>query len=237
VREISQSRDYWKLCTHLSVMQATLIICGSDPEQLQWEVENQPQIRPPGYTAAITALKHGIECGELKSARLVYDDDGRGNETDSINVHGTQLALDEIDRFLRGRGRICEFFEGSQACDPTSGANSAKLPFKLAAALKAWSAVTSDSARLRGKSPKQALKAWLIENAADLGLTNRRGEPNGTGIDEICKVANWKPRGGATPTPASSPVTAAPPLIRLPSVGPPQARESFAADLDDEIPF
>ena len=114
------------------------------------------------------------------------------------------------------------------------------MPPKLAAAIKAWSAVSGYPARLRGKSPKQAIADWLVENAGTLGLHNRDGSINRTGIEEICKVANWKPGGGATPTPALAtlaPVAAARPLIRLPPPPAESVRRDFSADLDDEIPF
>jgi len=72
---------------------------------------------------------------------------------------------------------------------------------KLAAANDAWKAVTSDKTWLRGRSPKKAIELWLKENAARYGLLNKDGTPNATGIEEIAKVANWKPAGGAPTTP------------------------------------
>ena len=55
-------------------------------------------------------------------------------------------------------------------------------------------------------------------------------------------MANWKPEGGATPTPSAAKVESpARPLIRLPDPRPAVResgpRETFSADLDDEIPF
>jgi len=81
------------------------------------------------------------------------------------------------------------------------------------------------------------LLKWLTEHAAELGLLNKEGRPNLTGIEEICKVANWKPEGGATPTPTSEAYPSQRPLIRLPEPAKPTPRRSFSADLDDAIPF
>ncbi|MND07504.1 hypothetical protein D3C83_295210 [compost metagenome] len=53
-----------------------------------------------------------------------------------------------------------------------------------------------------GKSPKQALEKWLREHALEFGLTTEDGSPNGTGIEEAAKVANWQPGGGAPKTPS-----------------------------------
>jgi hypothetical protein len=86
-------------------------------------------------------------------------------------------------------------------------ANTIENPFgryyapKLAAANAAWEAVTSDPNRLRGRSPKKALTLWLTEHAAEYYLLNKDGTPNATGIEEVAKVANWQPGGGAPPTP------------------------------------
>lgn len=75
---------------------------------------------------------------------------------------------------------------------------------KLAAAVAAWEAVTQHRELQSGASPKAAIKNWLTENAARLGLVKRDGKPNNLGIDEVAKVANWKPDGGAPETPSRS---------------------------------
>jgi hypothetical protein len=234
--------EYWKLCAEFTVVQAALIVCGIAPEDMQWQVERTNETEcPAGYVAIRTALKHGLESGRIKPAKLSNCCDDDGNESQYIDIQATTISVDEINRFLKSSGVLCEFFDRSDL-EFTAAPPLSTMPPKLAAAIKAWSAVSAEPARLRGKSPKQALEQWLIENADDLSLRNRDGTINRTGIEEICKVANWKPSGGATPTP----MTAAPPplpvarqLIRLP---PPRAtsgiqRRDISADLDDEIPF
>lgn len=62
---------------------------------------------------------------------------------------------------------------------------------KLAAAVQAWQAVTNDPERLRGKTPKQAITQYLVDHA-------KFGEAV---IEDIARVANWEPRGGAPKTP------------------------------------
>ena len=42
---------------------------------------------------------------------------------------------------------------------------------------------------------------WLREHASEYGLSDEEGKPNETGIDEVSKVANWQPKGGALKTP------------------------------------
>lgn len=193
--------DYWKLCTDFTVVQAALITCGIAPEDLQWNVEPTTEDRcPPGYVAIRTALKNALYSGRLKPSKASYTYADDGEPTTYFDLESTTISVEEIDRFLKSAGVVCEFFERPRLTDVEASEGS-KMPPKLKAAIEAWKAVSSDPVRLRGKSPKQALEQWLIENASELGLVNRAGEPNRTGIEEICKVANWKPGGGATPTP------------------------------------
>jgi hypothetical protein len=127
--------------------------------------------------------------------------------------------------------------------------------YKLAAAVRAWNEVTADPESLNGKTPKKALEVWLRKHANEYGLTNDDGNPNKLGIQEICKVANWKPAGGASPTPGAKPAPLDPvpvakpmgwvrkarpdrrsnsptrrPKPPTPSIGNPEG------DLDDDIP-
>lgn len=223
------------------MVQAALIVCGIPPEDMQWQVEGMTESRcPAGYVAIRTAFHHALESGRIKSAKMSHVCDDEGDVTTSIDVRYTTISSDEIDKFLKSSGIYCEFFDRSPFQQAADASMPSTMPPKLAAAIKAWSAVSGDPARLRGKSPKQAIADWLVENAGTLGLHNRDGSINRTGIEEICKVANWKPGGGATPTPALAtlaPVAAARPLIRLPPPPPESVRRDFSADLDDEIPF
>ena len=230
--------DFWKLCSEYSIVQAALLICGALPDDLQFEVERNDNRRPAGYVAVRTALYNAIRTERLEASVLVYDDDFGGS---TLNPHGTLIWFGHLNRFLKAHGMVSAFFD-RPVPDMGMESENAGYPPKLEAAIKAWTAVTGDPARLRGKSPKQALEAWLIEHAAELGLLNRKGEPNRNGIEEICKVANWKPEGGATPTPSAAKVESpARTLIKLPDPRPTERasapRESFSADLDDEIPF
>jgi hypothetical protein len=231
--------DYWKLCADFTVVQAALIVCGISPEEMQWQVERTTESRcPDGYIAIRTALRHALISGKIQPVKTVFQYTDDGEETNSLDLNSTTVAAAEIDKFLKRAGVICDFFDEIGGSDSLGEPAMQQMPPKLAAALKAWSAVSGDPVRLRGRSPKQALDQWLVENAGQLGLLNRDGQPNRTGIEEICKVANWKPEGGATPTPTGAVerragVAVTPkPMMRLPV-----ARLSFAADLDDEIPF
>jgi len=74
---------------------------------------------------------------------------------------------------------------------------------KLAAAIAAWRAVTDDPKLTRAKSVKSALQDWLTAHAKDLHLTKKDGTVNNQAMEEIAKVANWDPKGGAPKTPGN----------------------------------
>jgi len=230
--------DYWKLCSEYSVVQAALLICGALPDTLQYEVHTNPRKRPEGFVAVETALCNAIRTGRLEPSAEVYDQDEFG--TQSLNLHQTLVHVGDLNRFLIENGTYSAFFDRSAPHTAIgSQPGTRRFPPKLDAAIRAWTAVTGEPERLRGKSPKQALESWLIEHAAELGLLNRNGDPNRSGIEEICKVANWKPEGGATPTPSARVEATAPPLLMLPVPRPPirLAPPEIVDDLDDEIPF
>lgn len=227
--------DYWKLCTEYSVVQAALLTCGHDPDALQYVVEIRDK-KPAGYSAVRSALYNAIMGGNLH-ANTRFKQEDFGN-TETLDIHETTIHVTDLARFLKARGFWAPVFD-RPLVDQMQASGSLAYPPKLAAANKAWAAVTASPDLLRGRSPKQALDKWLSDNAADLGLLNPDGSLNRTGIEEICKVANWKPSGGATPTPSPSEPVRSTPLVRLPdhrnatASRPP--RENF--DLDDEIPF
>lgn len=230
--------DYWKLCTDFTIVQAALLACGVAPEEMQWNVERMTEAQcPPGYIAIRTALRNALYSGRINSSKPSFTLNDDGEPTKYYDLESTTISTEEIDRFLKSSGVICDFFDRPGLEGEHGPGGPSPMPFKLSAALKAWSAVANDPVRLRGRSPKQGLEQWLVENAGDLGLLNRHGQPNRTGIEEICKVANWKPGGGATPTPTSMPSAPPPssvrPLIRLPV----RRLAEFTPDLDDEIPF
>ena len=241
--------EFWKLCDEYSIVQAALLACGSDPEDLQYSVENNDRERPGGYIPIRTALYNAVRARTLQATIV---DSGYNNGAD-IDLHSTTIGVADLDTFLRARGFVCPYFERLTHTHPSNsiGPNS-KFPPKLDAAIKAWNAVTSDPHLLRGKSPKQALEKWLKEHAVELGLLNRDGKPNNSGIEEISKVANWKPGGGAVATPTAQADPGSLTVVDRDSAEavrwkprPPPPRclddfnsdDDFTSDVEDDIPF
>lgn len=110
----------------------------------------------------------------------------------------TTIAVEDVRSWLASRGVRTGFFfpEATDTPDYLNPKHPRYAP-RLAAAVNAWLAVTQAS----GKSVKDAIRKWLREHAAEFGLTNDDGNPNETGIEEVAKVANWQPAGGAPKTP------------------------------------
>lgn len=80
--------------------------------------------------------------------------------------------------------------------------------------MSAWRAVTNDTKRLHGKTPKQAIEIWLKENASTYDLIKEDGTVNSSAIEEISKIANWKPEGGAAKTPTQVPINPSTPNVK-----------------------
>lgn len=165
----------------------------------------------------ISTEEHGIfdmsaDAG-YASTGLALGSGATANDGGNLSIEGsayrplpdwqyTTVATADLKAWLVSRGVVTGFF--FQDVDENQPgyldeSNPHYAP-KLAAAIRAWEAVTSDMALLRGKTPKQALTKWLNENAAAYGLTKDDGVPNLTGVEEVAKVANWKPEGGASKT-------------------------------------
>jgi len=202
--EDEEISDYWRLPEALTIQQAALLVVGIDPSSPtgsnceNWKAEE----RPRGYEAAkqgiAAALKHGHVKGQIEPE---FDTDINGEIYpihESFDRVKSQVERESLVNWLVSRGFRHGFFfpEATDAPDYLDKRDPRYAP-KLAAAVYAWQAVTAPS----GKTPKQALGKWLREHASEFGLSDDEGKPNETGIEEVAKVANWQPGGGAAKTP------------------------------------
>lgn len=236
----------WKLADELTVFQIALLIAGYDPAEFDrdrysaWPDEVKIEISP-----FLNAIKNAARSGKLQFIKEVYE----GLGTVEINWDDSIINIDSLIAWMKSRSFVDGFFiQKSEELDAISNKLAENYAPKLAAAVRAWNEVTSDPEALNGKTPKKALEIWLRKHANEYGLTDKDGNPNRLGIEEICKVANWKPGGGASPTPATS---AAPPeaasspapdgrKVRPRPTTPSNKTPSFGrapAPIDDDIPF
>ncbi len=241
--------DKWRLCDELNIKQAALLIAGEDPSASQYYVEDnwEPHRRPDGYEAGKAALSSAVRSLRLpakvkEATEYVQINDKNSWEEyglSEIDINKTFILVSDIRDWLSSRGCRTGFFfdEGGIISSYLNTYNQQYAP-KLAAAVRAWEAVTSDPELLKGKSPKEALMKWLRENAAQFDLTKDDGTLNEQGIKEVAKVANWNTTGGAPKTPETRVKTE-----NVVSTGKPPKQvnncnfgKSFPDD-DDDIPF
>ncbi|HUZ94477.1 MAG TPA: hypothetical protein VMU57_06140 [Edaphobacter sp.] len=218
-----ESIDYWRLCDHVSVIQAALLIVGESADSANnigdWEYHHYPQ----GYSAALAALQGAILSGRLNAMvrREASNIEGMafpdgqlvqlaGGGTQTLvrlkpDWYATLIAVDDLREWLRQRGFSTGFFFPEE--QPTAAYLNPEDPCfspKLSAAIGAWQAVKADPGLTRNKSVKSALTIWLNKHAAKYGLTKDDGTPNKQAIEDAAKVANWVTTGGAPKTPEES---------------------------------
>ncbi len=228
----------WHLCEELSILQAALLFAGQDPSGEYHDVERRyAQNRPNGYEAAKTAIVNGISKklinGEL-SLDIKYDEYSNPySETHELDLEKSYVSVVSLKKFLKKKGFTHGFFFPDEPEQPNylNSENACYAP-KLAAAVTAWEIVSNDKSKQKGKTPKQALEKWLREHANEYGLTDENGNPISAAIDQIAKVANWKPEGGAAKTPNLKEVSSNVTLLK--NV---QSIQEDISGLDDEIPF
>ncbi len=233
--------DRWKLADELNVFQISLLIAGFDPSEFEeddhgrWPQEVRIEISP-----FLNAIKNAARSEKFVFKEVQYQS---YNEPE-VNWKESLVNIDSFCGWLRSRNFVDGYFLANKESDALLDKSGEFYAQKLAAAVRGWNEVTSSPEALNGKTPKKALEIWLRKHANEYGLTDKDGNPNKLGIEEICKVANWKPSGGASPTPTAAlpPVggTDAGRKVR-PRPTTPSKRKSLPGrlsdQLDDDIPF
>jgi hypothetical protein len=198
--------DYWRLRDELSVNEAAdLMVCmlPGQPEAADeaglWLTSEDAFRYRTNVGAAKAAITSAIRVGSLSTTHQSMDESG------ALDVDKTKVAVGALKVWMRTKGVRNDFF-----CPDVLGMPGYLDPShpnyapKLAAAVRAWQAVTTDASLLdNGKSVKKNLERWLTDHASELGLLKKKdGKPNSEAIeDQIAKVANWDEEGGAPKTP------------------------------------
>jgi hypothetical protein len=176
----------WTLVSYLTIEQVALLILGYDPD-----VQRQGQRpEPDGMRIWIQALQEAARTAKV-SYRISEDfDPGWGG--DPIN-RDAKIEVTSLKKWLKEMNAIDNFFL-PPVRSPRAFADSTSEFYapKLAAAIDAWTAVTSMP--LKG-TPKQALIEWLKTNLGTYEITASEGI-----VEEIAKIANWSPSGGSPRT-------------------------------------
>jgi hypothetical protein len=190
------SLDYWRLCDELNIIQAALLVVGRDPAS--------PEDYPSGYEAAKNAISKALRGSRIKGhlvPEYINALNGNAEPIDrSIDLRESTVYVASLREWLVSRGISSGFFFPGEPSQPGYlNPEHPRYAPKLAAAVTAW--LSFEELPILGRSPKQALSKWLREHAAEFGLSDDEGNPNDTGIEEVAKVANWQPAGGAPKTP------------------------------------
>lgn len=200
------SLDFWRLCDELTINQAALLVANTNPSSNEgsnaegWDVHN----RPDGYEAAKAAIGSALRRGLIKgdfvpTVTVKFENSFDEPLIRSANIYESTVEVESLKAWLASRGFRRGFFfpDKDDAPDYLDPSNPRYAP-KLAAAVRAWQAVTDPGK----KSPKQALEKWLRENAAAFGLVDEDGNPINQAVEDCSKVANWNQSGGAPKTPS-----------------------------------
>ncbi|MBM4125301.1 MAG: hypothetical protein FJ246_10185 [Nitrospira sp.] len=190
-------REFWRLRSHFTVIEAALLILNHDPSDHRdiartWQTEELPE----GYPGLLGTLKNAIQQGTL-AAEIVWF-----SKPSDINCETTKVTHDDLKQWARKHGIKTDFFlqDNTQVAGYLDKSNPCYSP-KLAAAIRAWEAISAEVANrpdlLANKKIKPLLENWLEEHAAEFGLIKSDGDYNKLGIEEIAKVANWDTGGGA----------------------------------------
>ena len=203
------SFEIWRLCDKFSIVQAALLAIDVEPSVEGKNVETKPiEERPPGYEAMKYALVQALQAKQI-SGNLVRDParvktDAHGMNVSliasAVHLHQSSVEVASLGSWLDKHGIENRFFSLERTAtraylDP----DSPRYAPKLDAAVRAWEAMDNPHL-LSGKTPKTALMNWIRQHATELGLVGENGRPNQTAIEEVAKVANWNPKGGAPKT-------------------------------------
>ena len=220
-RQMDDPIEYWRLVEELTVREAALLVVGCDPSFC-----NDQEAQERGYETMRTAISKAL-LGNLIQGRVVplrgdrsgfYSGDHFGEILepvghrfrdvpeilDPVDPVASTVKVDSLKSWLDDRGLQSDFFlpnrdkdAGDRGPDCLNKDHPHYAP-KLAAAVKVWEALATGE--VSRKSPKKRSVEKLRGNATKWGLTTADGKPNNTAIDEIAKVVNWRPKGGAPKT-------------------------------------
>lgn len=143
------------------------------------------------------------------------------------NWHETTVDVEDVRYWFAERGVHPPFFFPNGIAEGFRNRQHPRYSPKLACAVAAWEAIEKPQPN---KSVKQSLEAWVVSNGVNFGMGGDDNTVTQTAAGEVAKVANWNPKGGATPTAIA--VGEEPKPIENYTV-----RSGYAPDLDDEIPF
>lgn len=135
--------DFWRLADELTVVQATILICGCDPSDYKGLIGQYGAIMPEGFDAAKHALLSAVASYRL-SVRLLYttDDHGENCVVDDL----AQIKVSDIREWLSEKGfKEHFFFLPFEPEDEFLSTSHPRYSAKLAASVTAWRALDNSN--------------------------------------------------------------------------------------------
>lgn len=195
---------YWRLADTLTIVQATLLTIGIEPQGTDDNIEfwNDGD-KPPHYRAVRDSLVSALQSKALDGDVQFNNPDynafgfpGKAYVCDQIDFKRSTVSVTSLIDWLDARGLKPAAL--TKPKDEPRGFRDPAHPRysnKLAAVVEAWEQFDSNSGEVG--TPKQRLMKWLRLNASRFGLTDDDGKPSENVIEELAKVANWATSGGA----------------------------------------
>ncbi|MFN4183665.1 MAG: hypothetical protein ACK4M6_02695 [Hyphomonas sp.] len=218
---------WWRLADTLSVIEASLLVLGIEPQDLADDIERRIEAnQPDGYRAVKAGILAGLKSKSLQGwLKHPEHTDFHGNlsqDDTRYDLHASYVQVESLITWLRSRGFATGYFFSE---DPQhhglKDVNHPRYAPKLAAAVEAWESYDEESPA--PGTAKQKLATWLRLHAAKYGLTDADGKLRETVIEHLATIANWATKGGA-------------PKTEIPEPAPLEPRINDN-DLEDEIPF
>ena len=177
----------WRLVPFLTLRQAAWLLAGQDPAYAD-DVSSQLPSSVRAISLALDAAAGGTllpicQVHEGGRSRNIYRDAG-----DPLSA---EVSADSLARWADANGLAHAWMRPQALLD----GDFERFPAQLKLAIKAFNAVFGSD--LGGKTPKQALVAWVSKNTEGLSEPEK---------NRIAQIANWQPEGGVgrTPTGRSS---------------------------------
>lgn len=201
-------KEKWEQYHQLTVDEAMNLISGFEPGTHKFCGAKESEMPPhsiPIYRALVRDFKEfkitmhisGEQVDWDNICRLVHPDEFYNPYSAWWTTALLQVA--DIKDWLRRNCFKSDFFDTVNTHRPTYLDSTLKEGFspKLASAVLVWEHFyQSPDNIVPGKSLKKQMEQWLTANASELNLLYD-GKPNKQGIEDIAKIANWRPEGGA----------------------------------------
>jgi hypothetical protein len=213
----------WNICDSLTIYQAALLLCDSDPNDYQnCEECLSDNLLPKDFNTYFSAIKNAVIMENLKARKFwdTFDKDGFAyafleNRKKQDLKEGHILKIkDDSEEFVKTilysetvnwYNTIVKVSDLKNWLKENEWTNNFffrstnpfdNYPDKLKIAIKAFETISAAPEEFEGTSTKDKISEWLEKNASEFKLVNKKNKPNQLAIKEISKVCNWDISGG-----------------------------------------